>query len=157
MDSRDFYGLSNARLQAGFSKDPSTKVGACILRPDGTLASVGRNGFPKGIDDSRERHEDRPTKLALMIHAEENAIILSREPLAGYTIYVWPWAPCAGCAARIVQSGVKAVVTIDRAIPDRWTESMKLARATLVEGGVDFRELEEQAFLHHLARDHGPG
>lgn len=31
-----------------WSKDPSTKVGAVLVRPDRTIAGLGFNGFPRG-------------------------------------------------------------------------------------------------------------
>ena len=51
-----------ARLVAAWSKDPSTKVGAVIVRPDRTVASVGFNGFARGVDDTEERLNDRALK-----------------------------------------------------------------------------------------------
>ena len=136
----DAYGIAQARLQAAFSKDPGTKVGAAILRPDGTLASAGRNGFPKGIYDASARMADREVKLMLTLHAEENAILLAREPLEGYTLYVWPLPPCAHCAAAIIQSGIARVV-YDFAddcddVPERWLASMNLAASVFDEARV---------------------
>ena len=37
----DLYGVREAELSATMSKDPSTKVGACILAPDGFVVSKG--------------------------------------------------------------------------------------------------------------------
>ena len=39
-----FLGLSEYIAQ--WSKDPSTKVGAVIVRPDKSIVSMGFNGFP---------------------------------------------------------------------------------------------------------------
>jgi deoxycytidylate deaminase len=39
------------KVAEGWSKDPSTKVGAVIVRPDLTVASIGYNGFPRGMSD----------------------------------------------------------------------------------------------------------
>ena len=36
---------------AGWSKDPSTKVGCVIVGEDREIRSTGFNGFPRGIDD----------------------------------------------------------------------------------------------------------
>ena len=148
MSDRDVYGLDQARLQAAYSKDPSTKVGAAILRPNGTLVSVGRNGFARGIQDLDERLHDREVKQALTVHAEENAIVTAGEHLGpGHTIYVWPWQPCVHCASVIVNSGLGRVVTISRRVPDRWTLSMERARRVLVEAKVEFVEIDEFAYL----------
>ena len=47
---------------AQWSRDPSTKVGAVIVRTDKTVASMGFNGFPRGVDDAEGRYLDKPTK-----------------------------------------------------------------------------------------------
>jgi len=43
-----FFAMAD--LVGSWSKDPSTKVGAVIIRPDRTIASVGYNGFPRGVE-----------------------------------------------------------------------------------------------------------
>lgn len=126
-----------ARFVANRSRDPSTKVGAVIVRPDNTQVSFGYNGFPKGVDDAPERYEDRDFKLAVVVHAEENALDHAREPLDGYTLYVSPLHPCAKCAGRIVSKGIKRVVTDMGDIPDRWKANMDMATTVLREGGVE--------------------
>lgn len=91
------------------SKDPSTKVGAVIARPDRSIASVGYNGFPKGILDD-ERLHDRDTKYSMILHAEENAVLNAREDLSGYTLYVHPIFPCAHCFRTLRQKGISRLV-----------------------------------------------
>lgn len=121
MDRWDRRGMELARLVASWSKDPCTRVGASILRPDRTVASVGMNGLPRGVEDTPERLNDRETKLAMVRHAEENAIAFAREPLEGHTLYVSPLHPCPRCAGAIIQSGIARVVyEIDET---RWIES----------------------------------
>jgi dCMP deaminase len=82
----DAYFIGIAREVSTASKDPSTKVGAVIVRPDWTVAAMGYNGFPRGIADTPERLNDRETKYALVTHAEVNAILTAREPLHGYWV-----------------------------------------------------------------------
>ena len=94
-----FFALAD--MVGSWSKDPSTKVGAVIIRPDRTIASVGYNGFPRGVYDGPEIYEDRPRKLLRTVHAEANAILSAREPLHGYTLYVTPLHPCANCSGLI--------------------------------------------------------
>ena len=139
----DRYGLEEARHQARMSKDPSTAVGACILRPDGTVASMGWNGFARGVQDTPERLNDRAIKYALTLHAEENALHSSREDLAGYTLYVWPFQPCAHCASSIVQNRLARVVAPEGQIPERWQADFALARVVLGEAGVRLDLLPE--------------
>ena len=95
-----------ADLVGSWSKDPSTKVGAVIVRPDRTIASVGCNGFPRGVEDT---YTTREAKLLRTVHAEANAILTAHEPLHGYTLYVTPLHPCANCAGLIIQAGIKEV------------------------------------------------
>ena len=45
-----------------WSKDPSTKVGALIISEDRNIVSTGYNGFPRGIEDTEERLNNRELK-----------------------------------------------------------------------------------------------
>lgn len=101
--------LKQADEAASWSKDPSRKVGAVIIRPDRTFVSLGYNGFARGVDDSEERYNDREVKLSLVVHAEENAIITAKESLEGYTLYC-TLLPCSRCAGVIINAGIKRVV-----------------------------------------------
>lgn len=129
--------LELANHIAGWSKDPSTKVGAVIVRPDKTIASVGYNGFPRGVRDYQDRYEDRSIKYPMVVHAEANAIVNAKEPLNGATLYCTLF-PCSSCAGLIIQSGIEVVVTpipTDEQL-DRWGDNMKIARDMFIEGGV---------------------
>ena len=130
--------LDLAKEVASWSKDPSSQVGAVIVRPDRTVASIGFNGFPRGVEDSREAIANRDTKLLRMIHAELNAILSAKESLAGYSIFVWPFQPCSNCAAAIIQAGITEVYCPynDHLAHDRWRESFKEALQMLDEAGV---------------------
>lgn len=106
----DEYFLSIAQVTASKSKDPSTKVGAVIVRPDRTIVSVGYNGFPRGVADTPERLNDRAVKYSLVVHAEMNAILSARESLNGCTLYTTPFMPCDRCFMHVIQAGIKRVV-----------------------------------------------
>lgn len=127
-----------AKEVASWSKDPSSQVGAVIVRPDRSVASVGFNGFPRGVEDSQDVIADRNAKLLRTIHAELNAILAAKEPLFGYSIFVWPFQPCAQCAAAIIQSGIKEVYCPynDHLAQERWGESFKAALQMFDEAGV---------------------
>ena len=125
--------LSLAKEVASWSKDPSTKVGAVIVRPDKTIASVGYNGFPRGTDDTYSTRED---KLLKTVHAELNAILSSREPLHGYTIYVTPLCPCSNCAAAIIQSGITKVVYEAASFRQEWEDSFLAAGKMFNQAGI---------------------
>ena len=93
---------------AQWSKDPSTKVGAVIVRPDKTIASLGYNGFPAGIDDKPEFYENKEIKMRHVVHAEMNAILHSNENLSNTSLYVSHF-PCKDCIKLIVQKKIKKV------------------------------------------------
>lgn len=103
-------GLRHAKfIGENYSKDPRTKVGALILRADGTPVSWGYNGFPRGIVEAPELWENREEKYKRVLHAESNAIDFARESLEDAAIFCSLF-PCSNCAARIVQAGIKTVV-----------------------------------------------
>jgi dCMP deaminase len=131
----DHRFLQLAEMVARWSKDPSTHVGAVIIRPDKTIASMGFNGFARGVSDTLDRLSTRNTRLMLTLHAELNAILSAREPLHGYSLYVWPFPPCAQCAAAIIQAGIKAVFCPQN-IPERWQDSFRAANDSFAEAGV---------------------
>jgi dCMP deaminase len=121
-----------------WSKDPSSRVGAVIVRPDRTICSVGFNGFPRGVKDSQDVIANRDAKLLCTIHAELNAILSSKESLAGYSLFVWPFQPCSNCAAAIIQSGITEVYCPynDHLAYERWKKSFKAALQMFDEAGV---------------------
>lgn len=134
----DLFYLGLADYVASASKDPSTKVGAVITRPDKTVASLGFNGFPRNMSDHQQLYEDRATKYSRIIHAEINAILHAREPLTGYTLYC-THSPCDRCAVQVIQSGISKVVAWhtdkDPAFKERWA-SIELAKRYFNEANV---------------------
>ncbi len=96
---------------AGWSKDPSTKVGAVVVDPSNRrIVSTGYNGFPVGVEDTGERLENRHIKYEMIVHAEQNALVFSGPQAAGCTLYVTPLPPCARCAVVIIQARIARVV-----------------------------------------------
>ncbi len=134
----DLYHLRVAREIASGSKDPSTQVGAVIVRPDRTVAATGYNGFPRGIADTEERLHDRELKYGLVVHGEINAILTAKESIHGYTLYTWPFLTCEKCALLVIQSGIKRVVapTLPEEKKARWKTSLEKAQALYAEAGV---------------------
>jgi len=128
-----------ADLVASWSKDPSTQVGAVIADPRNRVVSVGFNGPPSGVLDDPFLSGDRDTRLAVTIHAEENAILFSGgRDLTDCTIYVTHF-PCSTCASKIIQTGISNVVVwkADRDFDARWQESTKVSRRLFEMSGVD--------------------
>lgn len=119
-----------------WSKDPSSKVGCVIADLEHRIVSIGFNGFAKDIRDSAERLEDRATRLALTLHAEDNAILFAQSPLLNTHLYC-THLPCAHCASRITQVGISEVhYLVQRDYETRWASDNALAKQILREAGT---------------------
>ena len=53
------YALELARVAALRSEDPFMKVGACVLRHDNSVAGLGYNGAPPGIEIDWSNRDER--------------------------------------------------------------------------------------------------
>jgi dCMP deaminase len=139
----DFRFLEMARLVASWSKDPSTKAGAVIVRPDFTVVSVGFNGFPSKMPDFDSYYADREQKYSRIVHAEVNAQIFAKESLKNCTLYTYPFIPCDRCAVQMIQAGITRIVA-PIAPPEtleRWVEPFARTRKYCQEAGVDLWEI----------------
>ncbi|MBG46157.1 MAG: CMP deaminase [Euryarchaeota archaeon] len=135
--------LVAARMFAGWSKDPSTKVGAVAVR-DRRILCQGYNGLPQGITDSDARLKNRDTRLSMTVHAEMNCISYAARNgvcLAGATMYVWPLMTCSQCASVLIQAGIQKIVVPDFVEPYRWQESFDKAREMCVEAGISVHRI----------------
>lgn len=113
----DEYFMGVALLSANRSKDPNTKVGACIVNDAHRIISMGYNGMPNGCDDSMFPWDKREgkleeTKYAYVCHSELNAILNSQTCVRECTLYVTLF-PCNECTKAIIQSGIKKIVYLD--------------------------------------------
>lgn len=135
--------LNLAKHISGWSKDPSSKIGAVIVDGNRRIISTGYNGFAVGVDDSEERLENRDIKYKIVLHAEENAILFSKQNLAGCSLYVSGLPPCAHCASLIIQTGISKVYAWKQDIPERWQESVALTKKIFEEAGVTLTFIEE--------------
>ena len=131
--------LTLAEFISGWSKDPSTKVGAVLFRSDGSIISMGYNGFPRGMSDDPALLNDRTIKLKMTIHAEENAIlsaVRNGSTLDGACLAVTRH-PCSTCAAKLSQAGIRQVYYLaDADFEERWADDVALARAMFNQLGV---------------------
>lgn len=142
----DRWYIDMARHVATASLDPSTKVGAVITRPNKTVASVGYNGFPRGMSDDPSLYDDRTTKYSRIVHAEMNAILNAMGSVDGCTLYTSQLPPCDRCAVFVVQAGIRRVVyerPTDELL-ERWGESLKSTAAIFEDAGVEMVELSRQ-------------
>ncbi|WVW77379.1 dCMP deaminase [Stenotrophomonas phage vB_SmaS_Bhz58] len=128
-----------AEQVASWSKGPRKRIGAAIVRPDRSIASLGYNGPPRGFDDEAFLRMTREEQHAVVIHAEANAIAQAHdgEALAGYTLYVSPLFPCAVCARRIVDAGIRRVVAYCGHISPDWRASADEAEEVFIAAGVE--------------------
>ena len=135
--------MEMAELVASWSKDPSTRVGAVIVSPDNHVVSVGFNGFPRGIEDN-DRLNQRGTKYMNIVHAEMNALIHADRSVEGCILYTYPFQPCSQCAACIIQSGIKKIVTkrLSKVQP-KWYNDFSNARQMFDEANVELEILGE--------------
>ena len=131
-----------------WSKDPSMKVGSVIVDADRTILGTGYNGFPRGVDDSEDWLNHRPTKYMTVIHAELNAILSSHVVLKHHapTLYCSTGVPCPDCMKHIIQAGVVRVVFPPQFIRNGstptnsavdWDERAQHSRIMAAQSGVE--------------------
>ena len=142
--SWDEYFMGIALLSCERSKDPNTKVGACIVDENKKVVSIGYNGMPSGCDESQlswNRGEGLDSKYLYVCHAEFNAILNTRNgsALRGCTLYVTLF-PCNECTKAIIQSGIKEVVYISNKYED--TVGVQASKRMLLLAGVKIRHYE---------------
>lgn len=161
----DAHFMRKALECASMSKDPSTKVGAVLVK-DRHAFSDGFNGFPVGVADN-ERLFDREQKLEFVVHAEMNAILFAAKrgiATCGSTLYVaardatggaaWGGPPCVRCTVECIQAGVTEFVSWPMKVaPSRWHTSIMKAREVIKEAGLLYREV----YFHEIfERVHQP-
>lgn len=138
------YFMGLAKLSAMRSKDPNTKVGACIVRPNHRIVSLGYNGMPIGCPDNDFPWERSgaplDTKYIYVVHAEMNAILnVQGQNLEGCTLYATLF-PCNECCKAIIQAGIKEVVYADNKYAE--TDSVKASVRMFETAGVKCREYQ---------------
>lgn len=134
--------FATAKLYASWSKDPSRKIGAVAIDPvKRTILSAGYNGFPRGIEDTHERLNNRSEKYKYVVHAEMNVIYnatFNGVSLDGSTLYVYGLPVCSECAKGIIQVGIKKIhIFTDQDIPETWSESWKKTHEMFDEVGIE--------------------
>jgi dCMP deaminase len=109
----DEYAIGIAEAVSNKSKDPWNKVGAVILREDHSIASVGYNGFPQGVEEDWSNRDER---RKYVIHAEQNALRYIK-PGEGEAIYS-TLMPCSDCIKAIAAYKIKKVIYRDLYVND---------------------------------------
>lgn len=140
-DKWDNRYLDLAEHVSTWSKDPSRRIGAVAVGAQGQVLAQGFNGFPRGIEDSQHRYDNREEKYRLVVHAEMNVIYnasYNGVSLNGSTLYVYGLPVCSDCAKGIIQTGVKRVVMRKVPVPDTWQESWNRTKEMFDEAGVEY-------------------
>lgn len=143
----DIRFLELAKEIATWSKDPSTQVGAVIVRPDKTIASLGYNGFPRDMNDNPGQPYERQEKLSRTIHAEMNAILNAREPVKGYWCYA-TFLPCDRCFVHLAQAGIVRFIAPQPSLEQtsRWGAAFACTRSYAAEMGLELVEYDMDKF-----------
>lgn len=131
------------------SKDPRTKIGAVLVRPeDKDPISHGYNGFARAVNDNEMTRWDRPEKYEWVVHAEENAVLncaRKGQSSKGSIMYT-QGVPCTRCTDACVQGGIIEIV-VHKQWQDyekrfgwiKWIESAKRSAQKLEEAGIKVR------------------
>jgi len=137
MSHWDYRFLELAETVATWSKDPSSQVGCVLVNDFKQVVGLGYNGFPRGVADTAERYNDRPTKYLMVQHAEVNAVLNAVASARGTTAYVTHFC-CSSCAGVLIQSGIKQVVirTPEPAFAERFADSFRASHTMFDEAGV---------------------
>lgn len=143
------YFMGLAKLSALRSKDPNTKVGACIVDNENKVVSIGYNGFPIGCDDDKYPwHREGSyleTKYPYVVHAELNAILNSPRSVKDTILYVSLF-PCNECAKAIIQSGIKKIIYEDDKYKDM--ENFIASKKMLESAGVILEQMDYKVTIN---------
>lgn len=111
------YFMSIAIISSLRSKDPSRKVGCCIVDNHNRIVSIGYNGFPRGCCDTQfpwgKKEEWIDTKYPYVCHAEANAILNCKNTSCSNCKLYCTLFPCNECAKLIIQSDISHIYYID--------------------------------------------
>lgn len=104
------YALLLAEAAASRSEDPYLKVGAVVLRPNHSVAGVGYNGAPAGVDLN---WADRDGRRPFVIHAEVNALRYTTPAETAEGLLALTHRPCHACLPLVAAYGITEVVYRD--------------------------------------------
>ena len=142
--SWDEYFMSLAFLTAMRSKDPSTKVGACLVNNQQKIVGIGYNGFPRGCDDAllpwTREGSFASTKYAYVVHAEINAVLNSSNP--AQTRCYTTLFPCNECAKVLIQAGITEFVYHE----ERDGEATRASRRRFALAKIPSRQYTAQTY-----------
>lgn len=135
----DVWFMKQVYLVAEKSKDPSTKIGAVLVR-DRHIISSGFNGFPINVKDKKERYNKRELKYEFVVHGEDNAVLAAARfgiSTLDTTLYT-QGIPCCECAKSVIQGGIKEIIVHKQWSMghSRWKDSCKISSVMFKEAGI---------------------
>lgn len=144
MDNKwDLRFLELAKLVSTWSKDPSTQVGAVIVRDDRSVVSLGFNGFPKDMEDREEWYSNREEKYSRIVHGEINALIQAETSVKECTLYTYPFIPCDRCVIQMIQAGIVRIIApkpSEDAL-SRWATAFQKTKDYCEDCGIELTEI----------------
>jgi len=102
----DLWAVRLAHAVATRSEDEHVKVGAVALRPDYSVAGVGYNGAPTGVELP---WGDREKRRPFVIHAEVNALRYTTKHDMKDGYMACTHIPCPACVIVLASYGLKTV------------------------------------------------
>lgn len=145
----DHRYLGLAKYVASWSKDPSTKVGAVLVRPNNSVAATGYNGFPPGHDDSPELYADRAYKYEHVVHAEINALNFFGQRAVGFTLYT-SFPCCSRCTEEAGKAGITRIVSFQLSTEGRSPEWIEHWREELRRAEEVAKRYEIELVFRHV-------
>jgi len=141
MSKWDNRFMDLAKEISTWSKDPSSKIGAVAVDDNKRILSMGYNGFPRGINDSPEKYENKEIKYSRIVHAEMNCVFNAAHQgvsLNSSSMYVYGLPICNDCAKGLIQVGIKRVVLkkLDT-WTDKWMGSWRISQEMFKEANTE--------------------
>lgn len=140
-----------------WSKDPSSKIGAIIVNDNRQILSTGYNGFPRDIQDTEERLNNKEEKYPRIVHAELNCLLnalYNGVSVRHGTLYVYGLPVCSDCTKSVIQAGIsRVVVNMSAFNNEKWVEQWdRLSKPMFQEAGVHITYLNTEHWGFDIGR-----
>jgi len=117
-------GLRLAEAARQSSTDQFVRVGAAVLREDGSVCGIGYNGYPPGFDLGFNEATDRDFRRDFMVHAETNALAYAKPGEPHLLVVTYP--PCKRCLLEAARYGVKYILCRGEIDQELWKFACRL-------------------------------
>lgn len=132
-----FLGICFATAER--SPDSQTKIGCVITDRNNHILGTGYNGFPKHFPEEMLPNT-RPEKYQWIIHAEENAIINSRDlhlVQDGAIAYISS-RPCLHCLKLMINSNIKKIIVSTKPTNTTDIEQQEHFELLITMSGIEY-------------------